>query len=253
MLGAATISSWWTDTLGTRSFVQSLSSTMAAAVTRALAGWWELFGFPSIRPDGRLKFCCQEFLAFCSERDIELETSSPYNPRSNGRRLVKCISGGENYADALLEFLNCPRLDGFLPAQFMFGQCMHSALPAATGAFEPIFLEVAKEARKKTHEAALAEIGNCHLERFHEWDEVWVQNWITGVWDKDAVVLGQHNDGASFSIYFPDSEKISWRNERFLLMRKSGGGIPKCHEHRKIANSPPTDFSVIRLPPFSSQ
>ncbi len=27
-------------------------------------------------------------------------------------------------------------------------------------------------------------------------DEVWVQNRITGVWDKDAVVLGQRNGGA---------------------------------------------------------
>ena len=46
--------------------------------------------------------------------------------------------------------------------------------------------------------------------------------------------------GASFSIYFPDSEKISWRNKRFLRMKKSGGESPKSDEHRKIANSPPS-------------
>ena len=86
-----------------------------------------------------------------------------------------------DYADALLEFRNS--------------------------------LEVAEEARKKTHEEALAEIGNRRLEKFHKGDEVWVQNRITGVWDKDTVVLGQCNGGASFSIYFPESDKISWRNE----------------------------------------
>ncbi len=231
-------------------FVQCLSSTTAAAVTRALAGWWELFGFPSvIRADGGPQFRCQEFLAFCNERDIELETSSPYNPRSNGlaeaavknckKLLLKCISGGENYADALLEFRNCPRPDGFSPAQLMFGRRMRTALPAAAGAFEPIALEAAEEARKKTHEAALADIGTRRLDKFHEGDEVWVQNRITGVWDKDAIVLGQRNGGASFSIYFPESEKISWRNERFLRMKKSGGETPQSDEHRKIANSPP--------------
>ena len=96
-------------------FVQCLASTTAAAVTPALAGWWELFGLPSVvRVDGGPQFRCQEFLTFCGERDIELETFSPYNPRSNGlaeaavknckKLLLKCISGGDNYADALLEF-----------------------------------------------------------------------------------------------------------------------------------------------------
>ncbi len=66
-------------------FVQCLASTTAAAVTRAFAGWWELFGLPSVvQADGGPQFRCQEFFAFCGDRDIELETSSPYNPRSDG-------------------------------------------------------------------------------------------------------------------------------------------------------------------------
>ena len=32
-------------------------------------------------------------------------------------------------------------------------------------------------------------------------------------------MLRQRNGGASFSIYFPDSEKISWRNERFFRIK----------------------------------
>ncbi len=87
-------------------------------------------------------------------------------------------------------------------------------------------------------------IGPRRLEKFYEGDELWVQNRITGVWDKEAIVLGQSNGGASFSIYFPDSEKISWRNQRFLRMKKSRGEIPESDEHTKIANSSlshPTD------------
>ena len=60
---------------------------------------------------------------------------------------------------------------------------------------------------------ALAETGNRCLEKICEKDEVWVKNRITGVWDKDTVVLGQRNGGASFSIYFPVSEKINNRDE----------------------------------------
>ncbi len=173
-------------------FVQCLSSTTVAAVTRALAGWWELFGFPSVvRADGGPQFRCQEFLAFCNNRDIELETSSPYNPRSNGleeaafknckKLFLKCISREENYADALLEFRNCPRPDRFSPAQLMFGRLMWSALQVAAGAFKQISIVVAEEARQKTREAALARIGNYCLGKFNEGDEVWVQNRITGV------------------------------------------------------------------------
>ncbi len=63
----------------------------------------------------------------------------------------------------MLEFLNCPRPDGYSPAQLMFGRHMRSALLAATGAVEPVSLEVAEKARRKTHDAALAEIGNRRL------------------------------------------------------------------------------------------
>ncbi len=173
-----------------------------------------------IRADGGPQFRCLEFLNFCKRRDIELETSSPYNPRSNGlaedavknceKLLLKCINGGEDFAAALLEFRNCLRQDGYSPAQLMFGRRMRTALPAAAGAFVPIPIVEAEEARQKIQGAALEGLGSRRLEIFHEGDEVWVQNRITGAWDRDAVVLGKHNGSASFSLFFPDTEQI-WR------------------------------------------
>lgn len=132
-------------------FVQRLSSTTSAAVVCALAGWCELFGLPSvIWVDGGPQFRCQEFFAFCKGKDIAVETSSPYNPRSNGlaeaavknckKLLLKCAAGGENFEEALLEFLNCPRADGSPPAQLTFGRQMRTALPAAAGASAPVSL-----------------------------------------------------------------------------------------------------------------
>ncbi len=59
------------------------------------------------------------------------------------------------------------------------------------------------------------------LEKFHEGDEVWVQNRITGSWDTDVVLLGQQIGGALLSFFFPNSKKVSWRIERFLRLKKS--------------------------------
>ncbi len=59
-------------------FVQCLSSTTAGPVTRALAGWWELFGFPSvIRAD-------HSFGARSSWRSATRGTSS-WKPPARGR------------------------------------------------------------------------------------------------------------------------------------------------------------------------
>ncbi len=170
--------------------MQCLSSNAAAAVTWVLARWCELFGFPSvIRADGGPQFRCEEFLGFCKKKNIELETSSPYNPRSNGlteaavknckKLLIKCTVGEENFAEALLEFRNCPRSDGYSQAQLMFRCHIRTALPAAAGGFEPVPIKEAEKVRKKTHDTALVGIRNFPLEKFHEGDEVWLQNCIT--------------------------------------------------------------------------
>ena len=66
----------------------------------------------------------------------------------------------------------------------MLSQRMRMALPAAAGAFEPVPITEAEEARKKTYDTALVGIGNHRLEKFNEGDEVWVQNRITGAWGR---------------------------------------------------------------------
>ncbi len=102
----------------------------------------------SLRVDRGPQFRCQEFLAFCNGKDIELDTPSPYKPQSNGlaeaavknckKLILKCISGGENHAYTLLEFRNCLCPDECLPAQLMCGRCVLWALPAGAGAFDPV-------------------------------------------------------------------------------------------------------------------
>ena len=217
-------------------FVQSLASTTAVTVMRALAEWWELFGFPSVvRADGGPHFPCQEFLAFCSERDIKLETSSPNNLRSNGlaeaavknckKLLLNCISGGVNYADALLEFRNCPRPAG----SHRCSSCSAGACGRPSRRLQERLSRFPWRRRRRQ--------GRKHMKQL--WRElepaVW-KNSMKGM--KCGCRIGLLGfGGASFSIYFPDSEEISWRNEHFLRMKKSGGEIRESDESRKIANS----------------
>ncbi len=72
-----------------------------------------------------------------------------------------------------------------------FGWHMRTALPTAAGAFEPVPIEEAKEVRKKTHDTALAGIGNRRLEIFYKGDKLWVQNHITGRLGQECSCAGQ--------------------------------------------------------------
>ena len=202
-------------------FVQCLSSTTAGPVTRALAGWWELFGFPSvIRAD-------HSFGARSSWRSATRGTSS-WKPPARGRmgwrrppsRTAKnsfssASPGGGTILMPCSSVVTALARMGSRQRSYLFGLHMRLALPAAARAFEPVSLGAAEEMRKKTHDTNLAEIGNHRLKKFHDGDGVWVQNWITGLGQGHGCA-GQRNGSALFSIYFPDSEKISWRNKRFL-------------------------------------
>ncbi len=60
----------------------------------------------------------------------------------------------------------------------IFGPSTASALPKVPGAFEPVSLDVAEEARRKTHNTALADTGNRRLEKFNEGD--WTSCGLSG-------------------------------------------------------------------------
>ena len=112
-------------------WVHSLTSTTSLAVTRAIKKWFEYFSLPkSIRSDGRPQFRGETFKTYCKDNGILHETSSPYNPESNGlaeaavknvkKLLVKCIKEGADFQSAFAEFRNCPRSDGCSPSHIMF-------------------------------------------------------------------------------------------------------------------------------------
>ena len=93
-------------------FVARLPSLGTHSVICTLEKWFWTFGLPdSLRSDGGPQFSGREFASFLSDLDIKQETSSPYNPTSNGlaeagvkqvsQLMQKCIETGENYDVAL--------------------------------------------------------------------------------------------------------------------------------------------------------
>ena len=63
---------------------EKMRSTTASAILRQLQAWFNLLGWPKvIRSDGGPQYL-SEFDRFCESFGIKHETSSPYNPSSNG-------------------------------------------------------------------------------------------------------------------------------------------------------------------------
>ena len=207
-------------------FVAHLRSLTTSAVVKVLLSWFQDFGFPAtIRSDGGPQFRT-EFEDFCAKHCIKKETSSAYYPQSNGlaenavkqmkRLLVKVNGNFASFKDALLQWRNTPREDGYSPAQLFFGHRQNFGLPAHR---RPQLID-----RALVHENRLRQeqhAGNCFDQRAHKLrplkpkQRVWVQNPSTQRWNKKATVEKVRANGKSYLVAFDDGS-TSLRNRRFL-------------------------------------
>jgi len=240
------------DRLSGFPFVKRLRRTSSEEVQKTLRGWFLLWGFPvAIQSDGGPQFRAQHFKNFCWSHDIAQEYTSPYYPQSNGlaegavksckKLLRKCVKAGEDYEVALHEFRNCPRADGYSPAQALFGRRTRGKLPTLPGAFAPIDPAAVASARR---DAAGARErwwqGTRQADTFRAGDRVRVQNHKSGKWDKEAIVMGQQSD-RSFDIQWP-SGRTTRRNEKFLRPLQLTAAYPTVN----TAPQPPQEPQVRR-------
>ena len=127
---------------------QRLRSLSAESIFSISLNWFHDWGFPRIiRSDNGPQFK-QKFTNLCAEHFIIHETSSPYNPASNGLAeaavknvtflLKKCILAKENFFNALLHWRNDPRSDGISPSQDFLGRRQRTFLPD----FQSLFLNL---------------------------------------------------------------------------------------------------------------
>ena len=208
-------------------FAAQLKRTDTATVTAKMKSWFMDFGIPAvIRSDGGPQFR-SIFTEFCEELGIKHETSSPYNPASNGlaeaavknvkKLLLKCMEKKEDIWHALLEFRNLPRVDGFSPAEMFVGRRQRTLLPVLPSARSPVDQEEAHAGRGVTDTANRKRKDQHTIahQPLNIGQEVLVQHPHTNLWDEKGIVQEIKDHGKSYVIEF-EGGSCKIRNRRYL-------------------------------------
>jgi len=215
------------------------------AIVSILEEWFNLFGWPShIRSDGGPQFGAQ-FKLWCDEKNISHELSAPYNPKSNGLAesgvkivkniILKCIETGEDPRRALYEWRNVPRLDGFSPAQLMFGRRQFTSVPAHSSAFSPIDVNQAMEAKDKVFKSASGyhNFQTGFLPELPSGVKAIAQHPKTGLWSEECTIIRKRPDQLSYDVDFGGRSAI--RSRKMLRVKK--GDISQSSSAMRAASS----------------
>ena len=238
-------------------FVERLRKTATDDIIRKLRDWFLEHGFPTvIRTDGGPQFR-SGFNAFCTQHHIEHETSSPYNPQSNGLAesavknakylLKKCTNEGSSFREALLEWRNLPRADGLSPAEMFFGRRQKTQLPA--------FINVDTSPNAERREATLQQKrdydnkGARKSSKLSIGERVWILNTKNGEWDHHGIIIAEAPSQASFRIKQDDGITV-WRTNRFLRSARNFTPLmqEKIEEHERITPGPRKQESANTAP-----
>ena len=180
-------------------FVRELRKQSTQNLIDQILPIFQTFGFPlAIRTNNGPQFR-GPFSKFCEQRGIKHETSSCYNPQSNGisesavkqaKHLMKKVGGfNDEYNEHLSAYLNTPRTDGHSPSRLMFGRKLRSeGEPIAKESLTPAIDNIgrrAERARVNEHKnKARVEI-TC----LDPGQRVLVQCPKTKEWNKEAKVI----------------------------------------------------------------
>ena len=227
-------------------FVERLKKTTTADVTKKLRDWFLEHGFPTvIRSDGGPQYR-SNFDSFCTSYNITHETTSPYNPQSNGLAesavknakylLKKCTNEGSSYREALLEWRNLPRADGLSPAELFFGRRQKTQLPTFANVADNQMASKREETllKKRTYDD-----NRAHKAPKYSVDEkVWILNTKTGEWDTTGIIIAYMNSESSYKVETEHGVTI-WRTGRFL--RSCRSFTPPLQKHASIMPTPCAD------------
>lgn len=188
--------------------VDYLPSITAAQVISKLRAHFSRYGIPQIlRSDNGKQFDCAEFRALSKALDIQLISSSPDYPQSNGqaekavdiakRIMSKSAAAGTDPYLGLLEYRNTP-IDGFRsPAQLLHGRNLRSVVPCTERHLTPSTVKpeevIRVRAESQRRQAVFYNRGTAALPTLRDHQLVWVQldknhrSW------KEAVITSRHD------------------------------------------------------------
>ena len=235
--------------------VHEMRTTTTEATTKRLDEWFSFLGYPAvIRSDGGPQFRGL-FKDWCAERSIRHETSSPYNPNSNGLAeaavknvkalLLKCASSQEDFRAALLEWRNTPRADGVSPSQAFFGRRQRTKLPIFdVNKFVTLFDDVPKVRADAKDDAEIRYNNDAKsLPPLAVGEKVRMQNPLTKKWDQVGTIESVHQYGRSYNVKCDFGTMR--RNRRFL--RPSSEKANPSQEQMDPVKSPPPPRRSERL------
>ena len=201
-------------------FAAKLPSLNTSAVINQLQTWFRDLGYPKIiRSDNGPQFRA-DFTAFCSSRNIKHETSSPYNPQSNGLAesavknikylLLKCSATGQDFGEAIHAWRNVPRADGYSPAMLLFGKRQYTKLPTLPFQHMLIDRQEALEKKSKCLQRTFDNFNDRAVQRpeLALGDKVIVQDPISKLWVNKGEISQLVDDGLSYLILTEDGQEL---------------------------------------------
>ena len=211
-------------------FCSKLTKLDTEAIIKTMLAWFYDHGYPMvIRADGGPQFR-EKFLNFCTDNGITLETSSPYNPESNGLAesavkqmkylVAKCKAKKEDFRKALLAWRNTPS-NGVTPAMLFSGHRQRTNLPAVSEVYKCINdKERERQEKAKQHTTSTRVTSRnkstVPLIKLDIGQLVYVQNPTTKKWDTKANVISQRSSGRSYQVEDCKTGKIRLLNRHFL-------------------------------------
>ena len=243
-------------------WVELLRSLTTKAVTDVLDKIMRIFGIPiTCRTDGGPQFR-GPFNDYCKQKGIVHETSSPYNPRSNGhaeatvkaaKHLILKTRPSE-FPSALATWRNTARENKPSPNELMFCRKVRDEKAILEqqlyiklhGNFHDQVKECYSDVENKAHRIADPEIGSPktpprstspnaprqHIpENFQQGDRVRVQNPCTKRWDDTALITGFSKTRRTLELLTSEGVFIL-RNRRFVR------GLCAAQERSSPASSP---------------
>ena len=209
---------------------KKLSSMNTKTVTKTLENIFHDFGYPAaIRTDNGPQFRT-EFYEYCLDNGISHQTSSPYNPESNGLAeaavknakslMAKCKAEGSNFEKALLHWRNTPRVDGHSPAQLLLGRRQQTTLPTLPEHHEQINIQEALKQKDRSHMLSRqnANKSGSQADTFDIGERVIMRDEKTQKWTIPATILNKLTDRNSYTVETDDGS-VYTRSHR--LIRKS--------------------------------
>ena len=237
--------------------VARLSSKNSEAVIMAMKDMFARHGIPERLIADNMPFNSVKFKDFASKWEIEVVTSSPHYPRSNGlvERNVQTVKQLLRKADeskqdaflALLEFRNSP-ISGMdeSPAELLMSRKLRTRLPTSKSLLQPQprptsqirYNLLTRQQRQK----AFYDRGTRPLCKLHEGEPVRMKR---GREWTPAVVVKQHQAPRSYIVATPDGTQMR-RNRFHLQPTKEEASPAPCPAWEAVTSS---DESNSRMQP----